>query len=195
VRYRRLREMFFTPEFLPVITRWKDEEPQQTVCSSSCTTETERTMWSEELNWIYESLSADEEVIVPLRKLWTERYDLAEQISFEEFARVVLRDDRFEEVYTLEHDPQLESLGYFTGPRIKLRSRHITEQCVLRFVQKHNERIVQVLLRALQILGSDHRGRSDRNLSEAVEMLEELRPALKGWVHLDTNDPDDRTPP
>lgn len=142
------------------------------------------------LNWVYQYLLADEEIIVPLKKLWSRKYDLVGELSFDEFARMILRDDRFEEVYSLDHDPQLENFGYFAGPRVKLRSRPITEQCVLRFVQTHNERVVQVLLRALEILREDPETRSEKKLSEAVLMLEELRPAFKPWVHLNPDDPD-----
>lgn len=138
-------------------------------------------MSSEILDSVYKCLEEDEEVIVPLKKIWRGRQDLAGELTFEHFARIVLSDERFEEVYSLDHDPCLEDLGYFAGPRVKLRSREITEQCILRLVQKHNERIVHVLLRALEILRSNAEAGSKENLSEAVLMLEELRPALRQW--------------
>lgn len=138
-------------------------------------------MSSEMLDWVHKCLEEDEDVIVPLRKLWSCHHDLVDELTFEHFARMVLSDERFEEVYSLDHDPCLEDFGYFAGPRIKLRSREITEQCVLHLVQKHNERIVQVLLRALEILRNDAKPDSKEDLSEAVLMLEELRPAFRQW--------------
>lgn len=145
-------------------------------------------MPSEMLDWVYKCLLEDEDVIVPLKQLWSRRYGLAGEPSFEEFARAVLGDGRFEEVYSLEHDPQLEGLGYFTGPRVKLRSRNLTAQCVFRLVRKHNERVVQVLLRALEVLSEESQAGPDEDLSEAIVMLEGLRPLFKPWVHLKPKD-------
>lgn len=138
-------------------------------------------MSSEMRDWVYKCLQEEEEIIVPLKKLWSRRYGLAGKPSFEQFERIVLRDERFEKLYSVDHDPCLEAFGYFAGPRVKLRSREITEQCVLHLVEKHNERIVQVLLRALEILREDSDPDSEADLSEAILILEQLRPAFKKW--------------
>jgi len=141
-------------------------------------------MKSEMLDWVYKCLQEDEDVIVPLKKLWARRYGFAGEPTFDNFTRTVLADRRFEALYSLDHDPQLETFGYFSGPRVKLRSREITAQCIFRIVQKHNERVVEVLLRALEILKENSASDSDGDLAEAVLMLEGLRPLFKPWVHL-----------
>lgn len=103
-------------------------------------------MSTELLNWVHKCLDEDEEIIVPLKKLWRRRYnDWSGKVSFEEFARLVLADDRFEQVYSIELDARLEAFGLFAGPRVKLRSREITEEGILLLVRKHNERIAQIL--------------------------------------------------
>ena len=143
-------------------------------------------MSQEILDWVHKCLKDDEDVIVPLKKLWSRRYGFAGEPSFEEFAQAVLRDSRFEQLYSLDHDPRLEEFGYFAGPRVKLRSREITGQCVFRIVQKHNERIVQVLLRALEVLNEEPQEAADEDLNEAILMLEGLRPLFKPWTQLRT---------
>ena len=145
-------------------------------------------MSSEMLNWVYISLQRDEEVVVPLKRLWRQKYGTSNELSFEEFARKVLCDERFEEMYSVDHDPELEAFDCFSGPRVKLKSREITEQCVLRLVQKHNERVVRVLLRALEILREESKTDPKADLTEAVLMLEQLRPAFRPWVHLKPGD-------
>ena len=145
-------------------------------------------MSSEMLDWVYKCLLDDEDVIVPLKQLWSRRYGLAGEPSFQRFARAVLGDSRFEEVYSLEYDPQLEALGYFTGPRVKLRSRDLTARCVFRILRRHNERIVQVLLRAMEVLAEESKAGPDEDLSEGIVMLEGLRPLFKPWVHLKPKD-------
>lgn len=139
---------------------------------------------SEMLDWAYQCLQEEEEIIVPLRKLWDRARSRARVPPFEQFSRAVLSDGRFEQVYSLEHDPILESFGCFAGPRVKLRSREITEQGILRLVQKHNERTIQVLLRALEILREDSNTNSEAVLGEAILILEQLRPIFKPWTHL-----------
>lgn len=142
-------------------------------------------MRSEMLEWVYKCLLEDEEVIIPLKKLWKRRYGLAGEPSFEEFAEAVLSDQRFEQMYWLDHDPCLEAFGYFAGPRVKLRSREITGRCVFRIMQKHNERILQVLLHALKIL---HNESSAEDINEIILMLEGLQPLFKPWVHFKPKD-------
>ena len=144
-------------------------------------------MSNEILDWVHKCLIEDEDVIVPLKKLWS-RYGQAGKPPFEQFAFTVLNDDRFEQMYSLDHDLSLEAFGYYGGPRVKLRSRELTAQCIFRIVRNHNERAVQVLMRALEILGDESTQSSEESLSEAILMLEGLRPLFKPWVHLRPKD-------
>jgi hypothetical protein len=140
------------------------------------------------LDWVHRRLEEDEDIIVPLKKLWNQRFGVRGKPAFGQFARTVLRDPRFELVYSVDHDPSLEAFGLYAGPRVKLRSREITPESILRLVQKHNERVIQVLLRASEILRADSEILPQKDLGEAILMLEELRPALKPWVHLRPGD-------
>lgn len=146
-------------------------------------------MSSKMMEWVYGRLDEDEDVIVPLKRLWNEWYAMAGGPPFEKFAESVLRDSRFERMYSLDDDPRLEAWGYFPGPRIKLRSREITEQCVLHLVRKYNEGLVQALRRAWEILQDDSEQDACGDLGEAILMLEEVRPALTPWVHLKPSRP------
>ena len=141
-------------------------------------------MSSEMLEWIYRRLEEDEDVIVPLKRLWNEWYAMAGEPSFDRFARSILADSRFEHVYSLEDESHLEAWGYFPGPRVKLRSREITEESVLHLVRKYNEYLVRALRRAWEILQDDTGSHPSDDLSEAILLLEEVKPALTPWVHL-----------
>lgn len=140
------------------------------------------------LNWVCKCLEEDEDVIVPLRKLWNRGCSQSLDPSFEEFAELVLKDPRVEFMYSIDHNPGLEVFGYFGGPRVKLRSREITVQSVRRIVQKHNERIVQLLARAMELSQEGPGSDTDEDLNEAILMLEGLRPFLKPWTHLRQKD-------
>jgi len=143
------------------------------------------------LDWVAEALQEDEEVIVPLKKIWGRRYGRAGEIPFNEFTEAVLKDERFEQVYCLDYDAGFEVFGCISGPRVRLRSRPITPHSVLRVVRKHNERIVRVLLHALETLREGQGARSDDDLGEAIEILEQLRPALKRWTRVPVIDKKD----
>jgi hypothetical protein len=82
----------------------------------------------------------------------------------------------------------LDEFGCFDGPRIKLQSREITKKSILRLVQAHNQRIVQAMLRAIEILREDSAGDPDDDLLEAVLLLEQLQPVFKPWSHLKSKD-------
>ena len=145
-------------------------------------------MSSEMLEWVYQCLKRDEDIIVPLKKLWNRRYGTTGMPSFEQFAKAVLRDDRFEQLYCLDHDLLLEAVDCFSGPRVKLRSRAITEECIVRLIQKHNDRTLEALRRALKLLGEDSDRSSEQQIQEAILMLEQLRPVFRPWVHLKPKD-------
>lgn len=138
------------------------------------------------LEWVSCRLGECKDVIVPLKWLWHEWFAMTGQPSFERFARLVLADSRFEHLYNIEDDSRLEAWGYFSGPRIKLRSREITEECVLHLVKKYNEDLIRALHRASEILQDDDDKEIDtaHDLREAIQLLEEIKPALTPWVHL-----------
>jgi hypothetical protein len=135
------------------------------------------------LDWVNRRLGEDEDVIVPLKRLWKEWHAMNGEPSLEEFSVIVLSDARFEHLYSVEQDPQMETFGYFSGPRIKLRSREITQQCVLKLIKKYNENVVKTLRRVSELLHEEED--SCNPLGEAILLLEEVRPALTPWVHLE----------
>jgi len=149
-------------------------------------------MSSAMLDWVFERLRSDDQVIMPLKALWKEWHTGAGGPSYNRFVAVVLHDRRFEQVYSIDHDPQLETCGYFTGPRIKLRSREITEECLLKLIRSHNERIVEALFLAWEVFRNDPDSKSHGELRNAIQMLAELRPVFSSWTHVptDRNDPD-----
>jgi len=140
-------------------------------------------MSPEVLDWVARCLEEDEDVIVPLRKIWAWRYNRAGELHFQRFAQAVLNDARFEVVYAVNCDIDMESLGCFSGPRVKLRNRLLTAQSVLSLARKQNERVVAVLIGALEALRSDPDNSQNRELEDAITMLQDLQPALRRWTH------------
>jgi hypothetical protein len=149
-------------------------------------------MPSRMIEWVAEQLDVDERIIVPLRELWNDWQSLGAAVDFPRFARAVLEDHRIEEVYSIDLDSQIESVGSFSGPRVKLRSREITERCVLRLIRSHHERVIEALCRAVEILREDPSFEGKGELSHAIQMLSALRrPSIPGPTWTPTMAPPD----
>lgn len=105
---------------------------------------------------VIEILETDPDFYVPIKKLWLmlQAERLALDLELEEFQAQLEADDRFEaedfddslpgepeEVAEIERD--LEALGFFGGPRVKLASREMTAEDfmagLLRSLERMNE--------------------------------------------------------
>ena len=105
---------------------------------------------------LMEILETDPDFYVPIKKLWLmlQGEGLALDLELEEFQAQLEADDRFEiEDFddSLPGDPEvvaeierdLEAMGFFGGPRVKLASREMTAEDImaglLRSLQRMNE--------------------------------------------------------
>lgn len=141
-------------------------------------------MSSEIRDWVCRRLESDPDIIVPLKKLWNDWVTTGATLPFKQFVRIVLSDERFEYLYSLEVGDDSEAFGLFGGPRIKLRSLEISPAAVRQIVQSHNRRVLQALLAASRILREHADHEAEHEIEEAIQMLEDLKPALKSWNHL-----------
>ncbi|MGD1995152.1 MAG: hypothetical protein PVH62_00110 [Anaerolineae bacterium] len=95
---------------------------------------------------ITEILEADPDFYVPVKKLWVmlQRDGLALDLDLEDFHSRLEADDHFEFMEGVNHtegleDPELaaqieldmEAMGLFSGPRVKLASREMTAEDVI----------------------------------------------------------------
>lgn len=107
---------------------------------------------------VIEILETDPDFYVPIKKLWLmlQAEGLALDLELEEFQAQLEADDRFEieylddslpgepeEVAEIERD--LEALGFFGGPRVKLASREMTAEDVIAGLLRSLERMNEAL--------------------------------------------------
>ena len=129
---------------------------------------------------VIEILETDPDFYVPIKKLWLmlQGEGLALDLELDEFRAQLEADDRFEiedfddslpgepeEVAEIEQE--LEALGFFGGPRVKLASREMTA-----------EDIMAGLLRSLQRMNEALRGAWETRPEGDWETEEELLDAL-----------------
>jgi hypothetical protein len=95
---------------------------------------------------VIEVLETDPDFFVPVKKLWLmlQGEGLALDVELEDFYHMLLDDERFEFTPGVDHkegfedDPEfaeemereMEALGFYTGPRVKLISREMTAENV-----------------------------------------------------------------
>ena len=105
-----------------------------------------QTMDSRTITRIVDILEIELDFFVPVKKLWLQLREegLAQDVEIEDFHRILTEDERFEFApdvdyrENVENDPEyaqqmeqeMEALGFYGGPRVKLASREMTAEDV-----------------------------------------------------------------
>ncbi|HWT79967.1 MAG TPA: hypothetical protein VN648_14365 [Candidatus Methylomirabilis sp.] len=149
---------------------------------------------SEILEWVRVYLEQDEDIIVPIKKMWNEWYATHMAPSLSEFTQIVLSDDRVEKMRGLDHighteemsteereeyERDMEARGFYSGPRVKLKSRQITKEHIARMLKKHNDRMEQALQEARAMIPEDATEADEGNLIDAIMLARKLRRDLR----------------
>ncbi len=151
-------------------------------------------MSSELLDWAYTYLEQDEDIVVPIKKMWNEWRATHPEPSLERFTGLLLTDERFEEMEGVDHTEGLEwdspeeldeyvrdmeEVGFFSGPRLKLRSREITLEHIANMIKKHNDRMEWALRQAREVMPDDLSEAEEGQLIEIMARVEEFRQHLR----------------
>jgi hypothetical protein len=151
-------------------------------------------MSSDALNWVIEYLENDETIIVPIKKMWNEWHASRGEPSLEVFTSIILADDRVQQMGGVDHaegfedgSPEeleeyirdMEANGYFSGPRVKLKSREITIEHIAKMIKMHNDRMEAALQGARESLPEDIDEHDEGKLIEALVLAQKLRKQLR----------------
>jgi hypothetical protein len=149
---------------------------------------------SELTDWVRAYLERDEDIIVPVKKMWNEWYAAQGTPALADFMRIVLSDDRVEEMPGVDHANRLEGMspeemeeyerdmeghGFYSGPRVKLKSRRITREHIARMLKKHNDRMERALQEARGVMPDDLSEADEGNLIDAIMLARKLRRDLR----------------
>lgn len=156
------------------------------------------------LEWVCFYLESDEDIIVPVKKMWNAWHADHPQVTLEDFSAAVLADPRFKAERGVDHNegmewmsPQelleyqsdMESMGYFSGPRLRLASREITPEHIVRMLKKHNDRMEWALEQARRSMPNDLPEPQEGMLIDAIEKAKLLRKGLRN-AGLEESQPD-----
>ena len=149
---------------------------------------------SELIEWVRAYLEKDEDIIVPIKKMWNEWSAARGTPSLAEFTRIVLSDDRIEEMRGVDHTRRMEGMsaqereeyerdmearGFISGPRVKLKSRQITKEHIARMLKKHNDRMERALQQARAAMPEDVSEADEGRLIDATQLARKLRRDLR----------------
>jgi hypothetical protein len=146
---------------------------------------------SELIQWVRAYLKRDADIVVPVKRMWNEWIAARGTPVLEEFTRIVLSDDRVEEMPGVDHsegmDPEereeyerdMEAHGFYSGPRVKLKSRQITREHIARMLKKHNDRMEWALQQARAAMPEDVSEADEGTLIDVIERARKLRRHLR----------------
>lgn len=154
----------------------------------------ENNMSSELLDWVHDYLERDPDIVVPIKKMWNEWRQTHSQPALQDFTSAILADPRFEEMSGVDHSEgmewmepdgfeeylrDMEAMGFFSGPRVKLRTRVLTLEHIANMIKKHNDQMENALRQAREALPEDASEQEEGALIEIQVMLEKLRRELR----------------
>ncbi len=142
------------------------------------------------VDWAAGVLETDEEILVPAKKLWKEYSVRDTGVTLEEFKRALEHDARFEFMAGIDHDDELEGLskeersdyerdmeaeGFFSGTRVKLKSRALTPDHIAKMIKKHTDRMMGALWAAYDIRPEDLDEKSEQELLDIIVQAKNLQ--------------------
>lgn len=145
------------------------------------------------LNRVIEILQTDPDFYVPVKKVWlTIRQEgLSPDISLEEFQAQLEADERFEFIGGVDHsqgfqDPELaaqmkqdaEAMGFFSGPRVKLKARAMKAQDVIAGLSRSLNQLNEVLKEAWNNRPEED-PQAEEMLRDALTMAEQLEQEIQ----------------
>jgi hypothetical protein len=151
-------------------------------------------MSSELLTWAHTYLEQNEEIVVPIKRMWNEWHASQGEPSLDEFTALLLADDRFEEMDGVDHTEglewdsqeeldeyirEMEEVGFFSGPRLKLKSRELTLEHITHMIKLHNDRMEAALQQARAAMPDDISEAEEGQLIDIMALAKELRQHLR----------------
>jgi hypothetical protein len=146
------------------------------------------------IEWVRAYLEQDEDIIVPIKKMWNDWHAGHGAPSLAEFMEIMLSDDRIEEMRGVDHTGDMEGMspeemeeyerdmeahGFYSGPRVKLKSREITREHIVNMLKKHNDRMEWALQEARAAMPEDASEADEGKLIDATLRARQLRRDLR----------------
>lgn len=125
-------------------------------------------------------LEEAEDFYVPVKKIWKEMkaagHEMPDPMELLAFFK---KERRFEvmEKGALRHanEEEMEKLGFYSGPRVKLRSRKITKDDMMRILRRHAQNMIDNLVKAYGAKPEDLSADEEDTLIDAMRRAKHLK--------------------
>lgn len=161
---------------------------------------------SELTDWVASVLEVDEDILVPVKKLWAEYSSRTPNVSLDDFSHALEQDPRFEflagtdptrgledwtEEEIADHVAEMESLGFFGGPRVKMKEREITREHIAKMLKKHTDQMLSALWSAYDVRPEDLPEDAQQELLDLIAQAKELQLDVQDALPAEEEDADD----
>jgi hypothetical protein len=142
------------------------------------------------LNYVTQILETASDFYVPAKKLWqdlqTRKLEISPEFDYDAFVALLQQDERFEVEPSVEQalgetapwgpeeEPEMEALGFYLGPRVKLTAREMTIADLAGILEHKTRDMMQALERAWEARPQDDQQAEDL-LIEALATAQRLR--------------------
>jgi hypothetical protein len=142
------------------------------------------------LNYVMDVLEHDPDFFVPVKRLWhglqAEGLAAGPALDYDAFLALLQRDARFEVERSVEEalgepppwgpeeEPEMEALGFYLGPRVKLASREMTAADFAEILDRKTRDMMEALEHAWEIRPEDDQVAEDL-LLQALASAQRLR--------------------
>jgi hypothetical protein len=142
---------------------------------------------------IVKMLERAEDFYVPVKKIWKELRSRGYELpNYNDFLTYLKRNKRFElrefKDIDYENEEEMEELGFYSGPRVKLKSRKITKEDMQRITLKHAQNVINNLVKGYQVkpekLPADKENELIEIMKKAKELKEKINEAFKTTKNL-----------
>lgn len=125
-------------------------------------------------------LEKAEDFYVPVKKIWKELKSQGYGLpAYEDFLKYLKKEKRFEVTEfkdsDFEDEKEMEKLGFYSGPRIKLKSRKITKEDMKRITLKHAQNVIDNLVKAYEVRPEDLSAEEEDELLELMLRAKKLK--------------------
>jgi len=139
-------------------------------------------MNKEVLNEIMSILGLAEDFYVPIKKIWDEFGSQSGLLTYEDLITFFKKNRKFEimepEVTKEDDNPDMEEDGFYSGPRVKLRSRKITKEDMQRITLRHAQNVVDNLVKAYEVKPEDLPPDKEDELIELMKRAKQLKETI-----------------
>jgi len=146
------------------------------------------------MEYVIQRLAEDEDIVVPIKKLWNEWVILHGGPPLDKFAAIILVDEQIEEMDSVDHNKgmewmtkkelaeyehEMEAMGFYSGPRVKLKSREISLEHIVKMITKHNDNMEQALRHARDAMPEDVDDQEEGMLIDIIFEARNMRRKLR----------------